>query len=230
MGFFSDPFGVKKAARQQQATAAAAANETQNREAAREAAIGQGKDAIDTAFAQFNPDFFNTYAKKYVDNYQPQIDDQYRSAEDKLKAQLAGQGVLESGVGNEARARLAATRATAASNIQSQGQDAANTLRRNVDNAKTSLYSANANAADPQSAAALATGTATSLAQPQNYSPLADLFAGALNSYGAYRTASNGMGTGASGGALYGGQGPGYNPYTPSAGGSGGNSSYSVIG
>lgn len=225
----ADLFGVKKAAKQQAATAAAAAAETKQREAQREADIGAGKTAIDQAFSQFNPNFFSDYTKKYSDFYAPQVDDQYKMAQDKLKAQLAGQGVLESGVGNDAMARLAGTRATALSNIQSQGQDAANTLQRNIDAAKTGLYSANANAADPQSAAALATGTATSLAAPQNYSPLADLFAGALNSYGAYRTASNGMGTGTAGGALYGGQGPGYNPYTPSSGGSGG-SSYSVIG
>lgn len=228
MGFFSDPFGVKKAGKQQQAIAAQAATDTQNREAARESAIGAGKSAIDTAFSAFNPDFFSTYKNKFVDNYIPQINDQYTTAEDKLKAQLAGQGVLESGVGNDARARLAAARATAVSNVNSQGQDAANTLQRNIDNAKTGLYSANANAADPSSAAALATGTATSLAAPQNYSPLADLFSSALNSYGAYRTASNAMGASGGGGALYGGTGPGYNPYQPSSGGGG--SSVGVIG
>lgn len=229
MGFFTDPFGVKKAAKTQATIAGQAATDAKNREAARETAIGQGKNAIDAAFGQFNPDFFNKMKSAYTGYYDPQVDQQYTLAQDKLKAQLAGQGVLESGVGNDAMSRLAGTYGNAKAGIAGQANDAANTLQRNIDASKTSLYSANAAAADPASAAALATATSTSLAAPQNYSPLADLFAGALNSYGAYRSATNYANAGG-GGNLYGGGGPGYNPYSPTgAGGGGGGSSVSVI-
>ncbi len=223
-----DLFGTKKAAKTQAAIAGQAAAETQAREAKREADVGAGKTAIDQAFAQYNPDFFSNYKSAYLNNYNPQVDRQYTMAQDKLKAQLAGQGVLESGVGNNAFADLANTYATAKSGIAGQANDAANQLQSKIDNSKTSLYSANAAAADPQSAAAQATALSTSLAQPTTYSPLADLFSSALNSYGAYRSASNGN-TGGGGGAIDpNANGPGGGYYRPSS--TYGGSSVSTVG
>lgn len=182
-----DLFGTKKAQKTQVAIANAQAAQAQQDEADRQARIQQGRSAIDQAFGQFDDGYFTKFRNAYGDYYNPQIDKQYERAQDKLKAQLAGQGILESGVGNQAFADLAGTYSDNKASISKQADAAVNGLRGNINNAKTSLYTADAAAGDPGQIASQATATATALAQPQAYSPLADLFAGALNSYGAYR-------------------------------------------
>lgn len=225
MGFLSDPFGTKKAARIAAAEAEKAAGEAQRAEERRQNRIRNGTEAVDRAYAQFNPGFFDNYSKTYSDFYNPQVDRQYDRAKDKLTAQLAGQGVLESGVGNQAMSDLATDYQGQRSNIASQAAGAVNALKGNINASKTGLYTAAQAAGDPQQLASQAVAASTALAAPQSYSPLADLFAGALNTYGAYRNAS-----------MYAPSGGSFNPEYGAAmgsggggGGGGGSSSVSVI-
>lgn len=197
-----DLFGTKKAQKTQILIANAQAQQAQQDEADRQARIKQGQDAVDQAFGQFDDNYFTKYRQAYGDYYNPQIDKQYERAQDKLKAQLAGQGILESGVGNQAFSDLAGTYADNKASISKQADAAVNGLRGNINNAKTALYTADTAAGDPAQMASMAAASATALAQPQAYSPLADLFAGALNSYGAYRQAQAINGNTAGGGAF----------------------------
>jgi hypothetical protein len=173
----------KKAMSQQQAMAADAAAKTQADEDARQNKIKLGKDAIDSNFAQFNDSYYDDYANKYKAAYDPEIDRQYASAQDKLKANLTGRGILESGVGAQAMADLARENTTNKTAIAGQAVDGANALRSKVDGTKSNLYNLNQSAGDPAQITAQATGQATSLAAPQNYSPLGDIFANFLNNY-----------------------------------------------
>lgn len=221
-----DLFGTKKAQQQQVLIANAQATQAQQDEADRQARIQAGQGAIDSAFGQFNDDYFTKFKNAYGDYYNPQVDKQYERAQDKLKAQLAGQGILESGVGNQAFADLAGTYSDSRAGISKQADAAVNGLRGNINNAKTALYTADAAAGDPGQIAAQATATSTALAQPQAYSPLADLFAGALNSYGAYRQANAVNGNTAGGGAFT----PDYLKATGGSGGYGGGNGSVQIG
>jgi hypothetical protein len=106
-------------------------------------------------------------------------------------------------VGNQAFADLSGTYSDNKAAIAKQADAAVNGLRGNINNAKTSLYTADAAGGDPAQMASQAAATSTALAQPQAYSPLADLFAGALNSYGAYRQAQAVNGNGAASGGSF---------------------------
>lgn len=196
-----DLFGVGKAAKQQAAIAAQSAAEAKQGEADRQARIKQAQGTIDSAFSSsFSPDYFSKYEQANRSYYDPQVDNQYGRAKDKLTAQLAGQGILESGVGNQAMADLSSSYADNKASIAKSAADAVNGLKGRVNDAKTALYGMDLASADPQQLATTATATATSLAAPQSYSPLADLFAGALNTYGVYNQAQMLKAAGAGGG------------------------------
>mgnify|MGYP001004377967 FL=1 len=89
-------FGGKDNSRQQAAQAQA---EQAAAEAARQSRIREGQANIDTAFGQFDDNYFGNFQKSFTDFYNPQIADQYARAKDKLIAALAGRGTLESTVG-----------------------------------------------------------------------------------------------------------------------------------
>jgi hypothetical protein len=181
-----DLTGAKKAQKTQVLMANQAANDAREAEEARVARIKAGQGTIDKNFQQFDDGYFSNYKKANLDYYNPQVDNQYTRAQDKLKAQLAGQGILESGVGNQAMADLAGTYASNKAQIASGADDAVTQLKGRISDNRTGLYNAAQSAGDPAQLASLATASSTALASPTNYSPLADLFAGALNSYGVY--------------------------------------------
>jgi hypothetical protein len=77
-------------------------------------------------------------------------------------------------------AQLQKTRDNAAVDIGNQATDAVNGLKSTIDNTKSNLYSMNATAADPLTAAAQARDSATAIVAPSAYPTLTDVFAGAL--------------------------------------------------
>jgi len=159
------------------------------RELQRQGDVSLGRIGIDKAFSRFGDEYFNDYQKTYTDNYVPELDRQYKDASGKTTASLADRGMLESSVGINKFTDLKRERDTAASGIASEGLDAANKLRGNVQNAKSNLYSLNEASANPQAVNAQAIGSATSLVAPPAYSPLGQVFASTISSLGAYQQA-----------------------------------------
>lgn len=151
-------------------------------EEARRQRITQGQGAIDTAFANYNDDYYSGFKNAYTGNYLPEIDDQETKARDALTARLAGQGVLESTVGASKLAELAKKANEARTRVGNEATDQSNALRGKVEQAKTNLYSVNNSSADPNAINARATGEATSLAAPTSYTPLGNLFTDLLGS------------------------------------------------
>lgn len=168
---------------QQQALAQQQAAELRAREDKRRADITAGQGAIDSAFAQFGPEYYDQFKQTYRDAYVPQIGDQYATARDKLVAALAGRGTLESTVGANEQAKLLRTRANAEAEVGGAAQDAANQLRGNVEQAKTNLYGLNTSVADPAAIATQAHGAASAVAAPQAFPTLGDIFSGALSAF-----------------------------------------------
>jgi hypothetical protein len=171
--------------------AAAQTAQLAKQQQAHDAAVSAGKANIDSAVAQFSDPYFAGVAKSYRDVYNPQLTDQYNTSRDQLTALLAGTDTLGSSVGNNAQAQLEKQRAVQQGNIANQGQDVANNMRAQVGNAKTNLYSMNANAADPLAAAVQSQAQAGAIVAPQAYPTLSNTFASVLSPFAsAFKTNS----------------------------------------
>lgn len=145
-------------------------------EAQRQARITQGQTGIDDAFAGFNDDFYTGYQNDYTGYYNPQVDDQYGDAVKRLTLQLAQSGNLNGSVGADQMADLQKFYDTQKLSISNQAVDATNTLRGNIDQRKSQLYSDNRASADPGSASEAAISAASSLQPTAPTSPLANVF------------------------------------------------------
>lgn len=158
-------------------------------EAKRQTDIKTGQGSIDTAFSQFDPAYYDKFKGDYTGFYTPQIADQYGVAKDKLAATLAGRGTLDSTVGANKFAQLDKTRADSEADIGNQSVDAANNLKKSVEDTKTNLYTVNQSAADPAGISAQAIGQASAVAAPKAMSPLGQVFASVLQPLGTYNKA-----------------------------------------
>lgn len=168
---------------QQQAEAARQKAEMERREQQRQDNIRAGNSAIDTAFAQFDDNYYGGAQNAYTDFYVPQIEQQRGDALDKLTAQLAGRGMLESTVGAKRIGDLHRTADDAKAKVGNEAVDFTNSLRGKVDASKQGLYSLSKEAADPSMVSSRATGEATTLAQTGGIAPtqpLGDLFGSIL--------------------------------------------------
>jgi hypothetical protein len=183
--------------RKQDAIAAASAAEAraeQERmraeEAQRRERITMGQGRIDEAFGKYNDDYFKGFQNSYTGFYEPEIGRQENEARDALTARLAGQGLLESSVSASKLADLARKANEARTRIGGEAVDQANALRGRVEQSKTNLYSVNNSSADPNAISARATGEATSLAAPQSFQPLGNLFTDLISSIGTAASAN----------------------------------------
>lgn len=184
-----DPFGTKKAANKAKKIAKRSDAEAKAAEAKRQADIAQGNTNIDNAFSQYNPAYYDTYKGAYTDAQNPQIDEQFATAKDKLIAALAGRGTLDGTVGFAKMAEAQGVNDRARIQVANEAENATADLKGRVSDKKTSLYALNQAAADPLGAQAQATGAATALAAPAATSPLGDIFANVLAPYAAYKQA-----------------------------------------
>ena len=147
----------------------------------RQGRISEGTSAIDSAFSSYNDDFYNQYQSDYGGYYQPQLDDQYSDARERLTLQLAKQGNLTSSTGADQFGDLKSRYDDRGTSISNEAMDASNSLRRSVDSNKSQLYADNRSSADPGNAAKAARSLATSLQPGTPSSPLADTFADFFN-------------------------------------------------
>lgn len=178
--------GGGNAAAQQAAQQQAAMRAEEER---RQENIRQGQAGIDTAFSQFDPAYYDKFKTDYTGFYTPQIADQYAKARDKLTATLAGRGMLESTVGAAKFGDLAKTRSDSEADIGNQAVDASNSLKKQVEDTKSNLYSINQSAADPAGVSARAIGEAGAIVAPRALSPLGQVFASVLQPLAVYNKA-----------------------------------------
>jgi hypothetical protein len=148
--------------------------------------INAGKAKIDQSFSIFTPDYFDQFKTDYLNNYNPQVDEQFEDARKGLRYNLARAGTQDSTAGQKAFGDLTEDYGDRRREIASKALEATNNIRSQVEQNKSELYSQNVAAADPSLAAITAAGRAGSLQSPPSFSPLADLFAGATNAGAAY--------------------------------------------
>lgn len=157
-----------------------------NQEADRQNRIKTGQASIDSSFSQFGEPYFDQYRKDYTDSRNPEIDNQFTNAQDKVTAGLEGRGLLRSTVGANTLAELTRQRDVARGDVANEAFDAANGFKQSVDKSKGDLYALNTASADPSMIAARAQGESTALIPPQTSSPMGDLFANVLSPVAAY--------------------------------------------
>ena len=138
--------------------------------------IASGKKAIDTAFAGFDPAYYDNLSKAYTSAQTIPLADQYARATDKETAQLASQGVLGSTVGADAMGQLDQRNATQLGAIANGAADAVKAQKGKVSAAQTNLANLNVASQDPQQIASLAQGEAGSLVAPQSTPQLGSVF------------------------------------------------------
>src|SRR5215831_1081002 len=100
-----------------------------------QAAQGAQKQ-IDTAFSQFSPDYFNQYVKDYMAKATDPITYQQTEAQKQLQFALARQGISSSQAGVNQQGLIQETAGRATDQAASDAQDAVNTLKSNVANAR----------------------------------------------------------------------------------------------
>lgn len=147
-------------------------------EATREANITQGQSNIDSAFSQFNDPYYNNISTNYEDYYNPQLDQQYQDAVNKLTLSLGQQGILQSSEADRQLKELQETDDSQKQAVASNALNAANSAKQQVAQQKNTLYQLNNTAADPSQAASLAATAVSSAVSTPTYSPLANAFAG----------------------------------------------------
>ena len=154
----------------------------EDQQAAHDSAVTQGKGSIDDAFKQFDQPYYDKYAQTYKDTYNPQLDQQYGIAKDKMIATLAGTDQLDGSEGANALGLQTQQYNNSQADIANHATDAENTLKSNVDTTKGNLYTMNAATADPLTMASQAQSQAGAIVAPQAYPTLSNVFADGLSS------------------------------------------------
>lgn len=180
------------------------------REAERQARITSGQANIDSAFSDFNDDFYQGYQDQYLDYYTPQLNDQYGDAVKRLTLQLAQTGNLTGSVGANQLSDLQKYYDTQTGSVTNRALSATNQLRSNIDNRKSQLYADNRASADPGSATSAAASAVAALQPAPPSSPLGNVFSdffsnlgnvAALNNARSYRQGNGVTPYGSSGGS-----------------------------
>lgn len=146
-------------------------------ENARQARIRAGTASIDEMFAQFDDDFYEGRRQAYVDFARPQLEEQANEARENLIFALARNGTLNGTARIGQTADLDRQYNENLQDIESRGLDFASEARNNVEGARADLVSALQVTGDNVGASNAALSRAKSLATPEPYSPLGQLFA-----------------------------------------------------
>lgn len=154
-------------------------------EAARQEKIRQGTLNINSTFdSQFNDDYFNSRRDSFLNYATPQLEDQYKKAQQDLVFALSRTGNLNSSYRADKEAELTKLYDTNRRAVADQGLTYANNARTSVEDARSNLISTLNATADAEGAAKSAINRASALSQPDQYSPLAQLFTTFTNSLG----------------------------------------------
>ncbi len=185
------------------------ANLTQQWQTGRAQEAGQATDAVNKAFAQFTPDYYQKYAQAYTGNYDPEVERQYGVAKQNLLFGLARQGIGQSQSAATQQGLLEQERGRNISDVANRAQDAATALQGQVVGAKQNLL--NTALSDQTLGSPIAPGSAdaitaqfdqtskalsqvtsqagdvvNTLAAPPSYSALGNLFGSAASGVASY--------------------------------------------
>lgn len=127
--------------KQQQDAADKQAALTNTWQTGRAAEQASATDSINNAFSQFTPDYYKGYTKAYINNYQPQLQEQANVASDNTTFGLARTGNLDSQTAADQFQGLAQTTGKAEADINNNATAATAAQQNAVANAKANLTS-----------------------------------------------------------------------------------------
>lgn len=157
------------------------AEEARRREEERNARIAQAKAGVDAQFAPFNDEYFGGLRQSYLDFALPQLDRQFKDAEERLLLAIADtSGNPYGSLLNTRRQRLLDDYNAQLGLIQDTAREQEARAREMVANARQELYGQAQATADPNAAVTAARERVGALQTPPAYSPLGNLFASLL--------------------------------------------------
>ena len=145
-------------------------------EAARQARIKSGTEAIDRQFSGFNDNFYNQRAQAVFDANLPTLGSEYARTRNSLGYALAGRGLLNSSVRDQRENSLENEMAKQRRIIGDQGLSQANDLRSKVEDSRSRIYQQLLSSADPSQATAAATRESANLMTPSPVGALGNFF------------------------------------------------------
>lgn len=153
-----------------------AAAQQRKEEQQRQQRIKAGTAAIDSTFAPFNDAFFAARGKAYTDFARPQLEEQFKTAREKLIYALARNGLSQSTVGADMFANLSKKYDTNRQVVEGRGIDEANKARMAAENNRSDLVAQLQATADPGAAARSAVARSRAVAATPGFDPLGNLF------------------------------------------------------
>lgn len=161
-----------------------AADAARAEEQARQARVREGTAKINETFGQFDDNFYNKRREDAASFYNPQFDQQYKDAKDKLTYWLDGSGTTNSSIRAQKEAELQREYDTNRRQVADNSMSYANNARNNVEGARSDLISMLNSSGDAQAAANSSLSRAAALTQADTYSPLGQLFSTFLSGIG----------------------------------------------
>lgn len=153
-------------------------DDAEKAEAERQARIRAGTTKVNDIFAQYNDPFYAQRATDYEAWAMPQVEQQYKKAQEQLLYALARQyGSTNTSEAAARQAQLAKDYGLAKTAQTEQGLALSNQARGNVENARSEILAQLNATADPASAASSAVRQNEILSRTDPYTPLGELFA-----------------------------------------------------
>ncbi|NFV81290.1 hypothetical protein [Magnetospirillum aberrantis] len=131
---------------------------------------------IDTAFSKFDDPYFGSIRQSYTDFAAPQVEDQYKKAQESLAYALARNGIQDSTIAGSKQADLQKEYDLNRAAIADEGINQEKQARTSVSNERSNLVAQLQSTADPTAAASAAASSASALSMKPTFSPLGQLF------------------------------------------------------
>ena len=171
-------------------------------EAERQARIEQGAQQINQTFAKFDDPYFAGVKQASDAYYLPQVDQQYKRAQEALVLALGRQGLLQSSAGARQLADLSEDYNRKRTAYADQGVTLSNQYKSDVERNRGELLNQLSASADPSAAATSAAARADLMSAPPTFSPIANLFS-RMTDFGATDIAARNAGYPGFGAGLY---------------------------
>jgi hypothetical protein len=143
----------------------------------------------DTGGTAFDQKFYDNRKQAYLNNYMPQLGDQFKKARETMAYALARAGLTRSSVAADQYTDLDKTRQIQEGTLGAQAEADVTNLRGQVEDARTGLIHDLNASADPAGTANTALARTQQIAgTPVSYSPLGDIFSGVASGIGNFVT------------------------------------------
>jgi hypothetical protein len=115
------------------------ADEARRISAEKQNRLREGMANIQSGFAPYDENYFNQFSQKYLDNYTPQLDDQYEQAKKQLAFGLSRSGISQSQAAGEEMAKLEKAYGLKRQDMISGAKNYANNARTQIENQRSQL-------------------------------------------------------------------------------------------